>query len=103
VIGGLPGALFTRELGYKRIFLPTDNILEAAIIPGVDIVAVSTLRDIVDMLTGAKDIVPVPLQDPLSLSLRTQHPVDMGTILGQEHAKRALMIAAAGGHNILLQ
>lgn len=86
----------------KRIFLPKDNTLEASVIPDIDVIGIDSLSELIDILTGEK-----PLPDGVKPTFLKQsesifHP-DFSHIHGQEHAKRALLIAAAGGHNILMQ
>lgn len=87
----------------KRIFVPLDNALEASVIPDIDVIGVSRLSDVVDILTGDT---PIPAgttrPQPLASDMRIYSP-NFSDIIGQEHAKRALLIAAAGGHNILMQ
>ena len=98
----LPATILARELGYKRIFLPSANIPEASIIPDIDIIGIDKLSDATDLLTGQKVIEPA-LKLDISLFPRSHLGVDFSLIHGQEQAKRALLIAAAWGHNILMQ
>ncbi len=98
----LPVAILARELGKKRVFLPMDNTEEASVIPDVDIVGIKNLQDCISMLTGEKPIEKT-LYKKQGNSLSHFHNVDFSHIIGQEHAKRALLISAAGGHNILMQ
>lgn len=86
----------------KRIFLPIANREEASVIPGIDVIAVSNLSEVVEILEGEIPIVPAAKLDIETLP-RTRMVVDFASIHGQEQAKRALLIAAAGGHNILMQ
>ena len=86
----------------KRIFLPIANREEASVIPGIDVIAVSNLSEIVEILEGEIPIVPAAKLD-IEMLPRTRMVVDFASIHGQEQAKRALLIAAAGGHNILMQ
>lgn len=101
VVGALPAAIFAKQSGKQYIFLPRDNASEAAIIPDITIIPLENLKQTVDILTGA-----IPLPD-ISISAEytkeSESVVDFAHIFGQEHAKRAMIIAAAGGHNILLE
>lgn len=81
-------------MGMKRIFLPTVNIAEASVIPGIDIIGVTTLSELVEMLLGERPIIASPHLDIQSIP-RTHMTVDFSSIHGQEQAKRALLIAAA--------
>ena len=87
----------------KRIFVPMDNALEASVIPDIAVIGIASLSDVVDILTGDS---PIPAgavrPEPIASEMRVYSP-DFSDIIGQEHAKRALLIAAAGGHNILMQ
>lgn len=103
---GIPGvlssALLAARLGVEELIVPADNADEASLVPHVNILPAHALKDVVDHLTGA-----VPLRSPppraIVLSEDAAGSPDMSSIRGQESAKRALEIAAAGGHNILLQ
>lgn len=86
----------------KRIFLPVANREEASVIPDIDVIAISSLSEVVDILSGAKPLVACEKLDIEKIPM-TRMVVDFASIHGQEQAKRALLIAAAGGHNILMQ
>jgi len=95
-------ALFAQEAGYKKVFVPKDSANEAAIVPGIDVYPVERLSQLIAHFSGGKKIEP-KIHKQISSALEEKKPeFDMSEILGQEQAKRAIEIAAAGGHNILM-
>ena len=98
--GVLPMAATAKDNGFKRVIVPEVDAREAALIPDLEVIPVASLADLYNHLTGRKVIanyVPVESQEP---ALTTQ--TDFSEIKGQEHVKRAMEVAAAGGHNMLL-
>ena len=89
-----------RQLGKKRVFLPPANIVEAQLIENVELIPVPTLRAFIDHLRGEQELVPEVT--PTNRIPAIVHAIDMGTIVGQEQAKRALTVVAAAHHNLLM-
>ena len=102
VNGSLPMAIEAKRLGYLSILVPYDNRREASVVEGISVVGVKTLAEAVDYVRGEKHISPelfdlsnVFDKDPLVES-------DFSEVSGQQHVKRAMEIAAAGGHNLIM-
>jgi len=97
----LPATIWAKEKWFKRIFIPYNNSLEASIVPGIDVIPVKNLKDLVDILNKDKELI---IQDKINLNFKwiLDSKYDFKYILWQEHAKRALEIAASGGHNIIM-
>jgi magnesium chelatase family protein len=98
--GVLPTALLGREKSFGRLFLPAQNAAEASIVSGIEVFAIETLRELMEHLMGRKPADPFSHAEIDDLIKDREVEVDFSDIVGQEHAKRAMEIVAAGSHNI---
>ncbi|MCL5666363.1 MAG: YifB family Mg chelatase-like AAA ATPase [Patescibacteria group bacterium] len=102
VPGILAAAMKARELGVKELYVPKENAKEGALVGGLKVFPVNSLKDLLGHLLDMEKLRPLKPQNVEEILRNFQPPLDMKDIAGQESAKRALEIAAAGGHNILL-
>ncbi len=102
VVGALSMALGARKAGLKGIMLPAENAEEAGVVEGVDVIGVHTLDEAVAFLGGRLDIVPQRTDFAAMAAERRNAVGDLAEVRGQAHVKRALTVAAAGGHNLLM-
>lgn len=100
--GILPMALLAKEKKYQSLFLPIDNALEAAVIAGLKIYPVKSLSQLLYHFAKIEKIKPVKHLAFSQLKTEKEFDFDMLEIVGQEQAKRAFEVAAAGGHNIFM-
>ncbi|MGQ9549263.1 MAG: YifB family Mg chelatase-like AAA ATPase [Roseiflexus sp.] len=99
--GVLPMVAIAHECGIRQVFVPKEDAAEASLINGVRIMPVERLDDLAVHLSGARQL-PEYAGAPVYTEPAPEYPVDFSVVRGQEHVKRALEIAAAGGHNLLM-
>lgn len=103
VNGALAQVIMAKEKNLPEAFIPKENEKEAALVDGIDVYAIDNLRSLLNHLSGIRSISPTETVSFDSVSHEMGTDYDMKDIRGQMHAKRALEIAAAGGHNIIMK
>jgi magnesium chelatase family protein len=100
--GGLSLAIATRDSKLKGIIVPKDNAAETAVVKGINVLAVEHLSQVVDLLNGIHAITPTVVDIENIFNEQSAYPIDFSEVKGQEYAKRAIEVAAAGGHNLIM-
>lgn len=101
VKGVIAMAALAKSRGLRGVIVPRDNVAEAAVVPGVDAIGCATLAEVVGVVRGELPYEPHPPLDIDAMLAAATTEIDFGDVRGQEAVKRAIVVAAAGAHNIV--
>lgn len=102
VKGVIALAALAKARGAKGVIVPADNADEASVVEGIEVFGVRTLSEVVGLVNGHIEARPHPTPDVSAMLRNAQAPIDFSEVRGQEGVKRAIVIAAAGGHNLIM-
>lgn len=102
IVGALALAIHARSIGLRGVMLPAANAKEAAAVPGIQVIPISHLKDVIQFFSNPQSVVTQETVNAQALFTQSEPEIDFADICGHAFAKRAMEIAAAGGHNIIL-